>query len=136
MNTTHLLITFLVSISMLVVFDLIWIGIVAKNFYRQQLDRIMSSKVNWWAAAVFYLLYTIGLMVFVVVPAMDHGSLMRVFLMGALFGLVAYGTYNLTNLATLKDFGVKMVLFDMPWGAALTATISYFAFLTLNQLSQ
>jgi uncharacterized membrane protein len=134
MNTTHLLITFLVSISVLVIFDLIWIGIIAKKFYRKQLDSIMSSSVNWWAAAVFYLLYTLGLMVFVIVPGMEHGNILRVFLMGALFGLIAYGTYNLTNLATLKDFGLKMVLFDMPWGAALTATISYFAFLTLNYL--
>jgi uncharacterized membrane protein len=104
--------------------DMVWLGFVAKNFYREQIGFLMKSDLNWTAAIVFYLLFVVGLVVFVIAPAIEKNSWVHALLLGALFGLITYATYDLSNLATLKDWPLKVTLVDLAWGAILAATVS------------
>lgn len=104
--------------------DFLWLGVVARDFYRGQLGHLMSPTVRWPAAILFYLLFVAGVVVFVVLPALERASLGRALLLGGFFGLVTYATWDLTNLATLKGFPAALVPVDMAWGAALTAAVS------------
>ena len=117
-----------VAFLALCVIDGIWLGVVAKDFYRTALGPLMATQVNWWAAAAFYLLYPIGLIIFVIRPALDDSALATALVRGALFGLFAYATYDLTNLATLRDFPTKVALVDMAWGALVSALACAAAF--------
>lgn len=109
--------------------DLVWLGVIAKNLYAKHLGYLMAPSVNWIAAVLFYLLFILGLLVFVVEPALVKQNLAELILMAALFGLVTYATYDLTNLATVKDWPVIITLIDLAWGMSLSvlvSTISYF----------
>jgi uncharacterized membrane protein len=103
---------------------MIWLGLVAKNFYARQIGFLMKSNVNWMAAILFYLLFIAGLVVFVITPSLEKASLTRALLMGALFGLITYATYDLTNLATLKDWPIALTIVDLMWGSILAASVS------------
>jgi uncharacterized membrane protein len=109
--------------------DMIWLTLVARGFYRKQLGFLLSDQPNWWAAIAFYMLFVVGLLVFAVVPALQAGSLCRALLLGGLFGLVTYATYDLTNLATVKNWPWMVTLVDMTWGLVLAASVSCIGFL-------
>jgi uncharacterized membrane protein len=115
---------YLIALPVFFAIDLVWLGVVAKGFYRRQLGSLMREGVNWPAAIVFYLLFILGLVVFVIAPAMDDGSWLRALLYGALFGLIAYATYDLTNLATLRDWPLLVTVVDLMWGGVLAAAVS------------
>jgi uncharacterized membrane protein len=102
------------------VIDMIWLGLIARGFYRKHLGYLMAPDVNWPAAIVFYLLFIAGLLVFVVVPGLKTGSIGMTVLRGALFGLITYATYDLTNLATIKNWPLTVTIVDMIWGAVLS----------------
>ena len=104
--------------------DMVWLGIAAKNFYAKHIGFLMKTNVNWAAAILFYLLFIAGLVVFVVFPALEKGSWVRALLFGALFGLITYATYDLTNLATLKDWPLVVTVVDLIWGTVLAASVS------------
>ena len=104
--------------------DMVWLGLVAKKFYRDQIGFLMKGDVNWTAAIVFYLLFIAGLVVFVITPAIEKNSWLHALLFGALFGVIAYATYDLTNLATLKDWPLLVTVVDLTWGAVLAASVS------------
>ena len=109
--------------------DLVWLRLMNSRFYKIQLAGLMSDKVNWLPALLFYLLFIVGLLFLVVLPAVDQGSWLRAMLLGGLLGMVAYATYDLTNLATFKNWPVLVTIVDISWGAtvsAIVATISYF----------
>jgi uncharacterized membrane protein len=97
------LVVYLVTAPVFFALDLIWLGILAKNFYQRHLGYLMRPQVNWVAAISFYLLFIIGIVIFGVKPALEEGSPMRALAYGALFGFLAYATYDLTNLATIRD---------------------------------
>jgi uncharacterized membrane protein len=109
--------------------DMVWLALVARGFYQKQLGFMLRSDVNWSAAGVFYLLFALGLMIFVIVPSLETGSTTKVLILGALFGLITYSTYDLTNLATLKDWPLAMTLVDLLWGSILATSVSYLGFL-------
>jgi uncharacterized membrane protein len=94
---------------------------VAKRFYRAQLAELMADTFNVWAAVAFYLIYALGVVVFTVMPALSSGSWMDAAVWGAMLGFLAYATYDLTNLATLRGWLVSVSIVDMVWGSALTA---------------
>ncbi|MFD2202945.1 DUF2177 family protein [Shivajiella indica] len=119
------IIAFLIFFAM----DLLWLGLVAKNFYQSQIGFLMKENVNWAAAIIFYLLFLVGLVLFVVEPAVFKKEWKHALGYGALFGLITYATYDLTNLATLKDWPIRMVIVDMIWGTFLAATVSVFTYL-------
>jgi uncharacterized membrane protein len=106
--------------AILFTLDLLWIGRIAADFYKDGLGPIMLERPNIAVAVAFYVLYVIGLVLFVVGPALSGGGWRQALLWGALFGLFAYGTYDLTNLATLRDFPLRVAAVDMAWGTALS----------------
>lgn len=108
--------------------DIVWLGVISKNLYSKYLGHLMAPNVNWAAAFVFYLLFIGGLVFFVIDPALAKGSLQYAILAGGFFGLIAYGTYDLTNLATIKDWPALITVVDLVWGTflnAATAGITY-----------
>jgi uncharacterized membrane protein len=109
--------------------DMIWLGVVARGFYRRQLEFLLADHVNWWAAISFYLLFVAGVLVFAVGPGLQAGSLQKALLLGGLLGLVTYGTYDLTNLATVKSWPLIMTVVDMTWGTVLAAAVSCIGYL-------
>ncbi|MGD1106188.1 MAG: DUF2177 family protein [Terracidiphilus sp.] len=104
--------------------DMVWLGVVAKKFYVKHIGFLMKSNVNWTAAILFYLLFIAAMVVFVISPAVEKGSWGQALLFGALFGLITYATYDLTNLATLKDWPLSVTIVDMLWGIVLAASVS------------
>lgn len=106
------------------VLDYIWLGTIARGFYFSELNDILRKKPRCVPALLFYALYVIGVVVFVVNPAIEAGSLGQAVGYGALFGMVAYATYDLTNLATLRNFSWKVVIVDLLWGTFLTASMA------------
>ena len=108
--------------------DMVWLGLIAKNFYAKQIGFLMKSDVNWIAAMIFYLLFIAGLVVFVIAPALEQRSWMSALLLGALFGLITYATYDLTNLATIKSWPLLVTLVDLAWGTTLAAVVSIVSF--------
>ena len=100
--------------------DMLWLGLLMTSQYQAWIGPLMREQPLLLPAAVFYLLYPAGLVVFAVRPALDHGGWRRAAALGAFFGLLAYGTYDLSNLATLKDWPLPLTLVDMVWGAALS----------------
>ena len=109
--------------------DMLWIGVLAKDFYRNNLGHLFRENINWAAALIFYFLYIIGILIFATLPAMEKQSLGRAVLLGALFGFFAYATYDLTNFATLKDWPLKVAVVDMIWGMVLTASVAAASYL-------
>ena len=105
------------------ILDMLWLGVVAKGFYQSRLAGFLSENVNWTAAVLFYLLFLVGLLVFVVLPAADKNSLIQGVLRGLFFGLITYATYDLTNLATLKNWPLTVALVDIVWGMVLCAAV-------------
>ena len=114
--------------------DMVWLGLVAKSFYARHIGFLMKSDVNWVAASLFYLLFIAGLVAFVIAPAVDKGSWVRALLFGALFGLITYATYDLTNLATLKNWPFVVTLVDMAWGMVLAGSVSAVTWLVASKI--
>ena len=104
--------------------DIVWLGVVAKSFYNKQLGSLLAPNVNWAAAGTFYLLYIFGIIYFAVLPGLDKSSLKTTLINGALLGLLAYATYDLSNLATLKNWPFTVVVVDIVWGIILTSTVA------------
>ncbi|MFT3893485.1 MAG: DUF2177 family protein [Anaerolineales bacterium] len=104
--------------------DAVWLGVVASKFYRAQIGHLMAETPNLPAAGLFYLLFVGALVFFIVGPAIGGEGMRTVILSGALFGLVTYATYDLTNLATLRGWSLLVTTVDLLWGAFLTATTS------------
>lgn len=109
------------ALAVLLSLDAVWLGLVARNFYKVHLGFIMADHPVWAAAGVFYLLYVAGLVVFVVSPGVRERRPGKAALKGALFGLVAYATYDLTNLATVERWPLAVTLVDLAWGTLLSA---------------
>ncbi|MEO5799001.1 MAG: DUF2177 family protein [Gemmatimonadales bacterium] len=124
MSATAIVKLYLVSLVTCFGLDLLWLGVIAQKFYQHQLSSLLRPDIRWGAAIAFYMLFVVGLMVFVIVPALDRGSLVRALWSGAFFGLVAYATYDLTSLALVRDFPTRVAVVDMAWGATVAALVS------------
>lgn len=120
---------YLICLGTFLAVDFFWLGVVARKFYRQELGELMAESTNWAAAMVFYLLFIVGVLVFVVNPALEKGSLIRSTGFGFLFGLITYATYDLTNLATLAGWSLKVTGVDLLWGGVLSAIVSTVGYL-------
>ena len=116
----HYLITFLVFFTI----DLVWLGVIAKNLYANALSHLMAPSVNWIAALIFYASFVVGILVFVVEPTLANPNLTRLVMTAALFGFITYSTYDLTNLATLKEWPLHITLIDLVWGTTLSTLVS------------
>ena len=118
------------TVALLIFFaiDLVWLGVVAKNFYRQHIGHLLSTQVNWGAAVLFYLVFIAGIVFFAIKPALEAGSATRALTYGALLGFVAYATYDLTNQATMRDWPLLVTVVDLAWGSILAATVAYLTY--------
>jgi uncharacterized membrane protein len=115
--------------------DMVWLGVAAKKFYAKHIGFLMKADVNWAAAILFYLLFIAGLVTFVVIPALEKGAWARALLFGALFGLITYATYDLTNLATLKDWPFLVTVVDLIWGTVVAASVSVATYLIAAKIA-
>ena len=117
--------SFLIS---LVVVDMIWLLGIAKGLYRAEMGDLMASEPKILAGLAFYVLYAIGVCIFVVVPAITKQSWFDAVLYGALFGFFCYMTYDLTSLAVVKNFSTRLAFIGIAWGSFLTALLSGFTY--------
>mgnify|MGYP002749928521 FL=1 len=134
MNVAFYLKLYALTVPIFFIIDLIWLGAVAKGFYQKNLSFILSPQVNWPAAILFYLLYIAGILIFAVVPAVSKDSWQHAMLYGALFGFFTYMTYELTNLALLKDWPLNIVLVDIIWGVVLCTAVATLSFILAKWL--
>jgi len=125
MSIKTIILLYLITFVIFFLIDMVWLGLIAKGFYRKHLGEMLSSKVNWAAAILFYLLFIFGLVVFVVRPGVIQNSPLNALLLGALLGLICYATYDLTNQATMKNWPFVVTVVDMIWGTVLGASVSF-----------
>ena len=124
----------LIASIIFLIIDVIWLSFATKSFYRPLLGDLISEKPVLWAAGLFYVLYMFGMAVIVIQPCIEPSALSKSLYTGFIFGLVAYGTYNLTNMAVIKDWSPTVVFVDMFWGGSLTAFSSYYGILLAKKL--
>ena len=133
MTTSGWIRTYAVSLASFLLLDMVWLGLVARSFYRSQLGNMLASDVRWLPAVLFYMLFVAAILVFAVVPAVQQQSAGRAALLGAFFGLVAYAAYDLTNLATMEGFPVVVAVVDMTWGSVLSASVATVGYLVASR---
>ena len=126
---------YLATLGIFVGIDLVWLGFIAKSFYRAEIGTLLAEKANLPAAAAFYVIYAAGLMFFAIQPSMAAGGWSRALMLGGLFGFVAYATYDLSNLATLRGWTMKLSVVDMMWGATLSGFTAAVALLIADQFA-
>lgn len=126
---------YLVSLAAFFAIDMLWLGLVARSFYQQYLSFLMAPSPNWFVVMFFYLLFIIGLLIFVIIPGLEANSLKSTLLKAALYGLITYATYDLTNLATLKDWPELLSIVDMLWGIFLSVLVSFIGFIADKRLT-
>ena len=119
-----IIVTCLFTSVIFLIIDLIWLSYMVKNFYRPNLGSLLTDKPVMWAAILFYLVYVLGLSIIILMPAINNDSIYQAFWNGIIFGVVAYGTYNFTNMATVKNWSANVVFVDVMWGGILTGTSS------------
>ena len=132
----HYLVAWAATAAVFFVIDLVWLGVVAKSFYRDRIGELMLDQINIPAAVIFYLIYVVGIVIFAVVPALQSGSWITAMVFGALFGFFAYATYDMTNLATLRGWPLEVVVVDMLWGTLITGVSATIGFLVTRSLLQ
>jgi uncharacterized membrane protein len=120
-------VAFAVTAVVFLILDAIWLGVISRNLYQREIGALLLPKPNFGAAAVFYVIYIAGLVYFCVAPGVTGEGAMRGLVNGAVFGIVAYATYDLTNLATLKGWSTTLVFIDVAWGAVASAIASAIA---------
>ncbi len=128
MPISKLIFSYLLTTVVFFAIDLLWLGFIAKDFYGRHLSNFLAEKVNWTAAIVFYLLFIVGIFIFAIMTAVEKNSWSHALIYGALFGFFTYATYDLTNLATLNNWPIKVVIVDILWGIVLTASVSISGF--------
>ncbi len=130
-----LILSYLLTAVVFFAIDMTWLGFIAKDLYKKYLGGFLSDKVNWTAAIIFYLLFIIGIFYFAILPAIEKNSVAKAILSGALFGFFTYATYDLTNLATLKNWPLQIVFIDIIWGSVLTGLVSTAGFYIVKWVS-
>ncbi len=124
--------TYLAMTVTFLVVDLLWLGLIARPVYKKYLGSLMRKNVIWLAAIIFYLLFIVGIFIFVVLPAHQKASMSHAIGMGALFGFFTYMTFELTAFATLKNWPLPLVFIDIIWGTVLTSIISLVGFWAMS----
>jgi uncharacterized membrane protein len=120
----NFLLYYIITVVVFFAIDIVWLSVVAKKLYQEKIGTLLKTDTNWIAAIAFYLIFIVGIVFFVVMPAIDKGSWSYALGVGALFGLITYATYDLTNLATMKNWPVSITIIDLIWGSSVTAVTS------------
>ena len=129
-----LILATLISALIFLIIDVIWLSFSVKSFYRPNIGHLLLDTPVMWAAILFYLIYVIGLAVVIIEPSLNYQNTQKFLIKAFMFGLVAYGTYNLTNMATIKGWSPNVVFVDMIWGGSLTTFSSYFGILLAKKI--
>lgn len=124
---------YIVSLSVFLGIDFLWLGFIARKLYQKYLGYIMTDKVVWGAAILFYLIFISGLTFFVVDPALKGKGAGYALYTGAFFGFIAYATYDLTNLATIKDWPLIVTVLDLIWGAFISGSTALLTVLIIKK---
>ena len=125
--------TFVAAIIFLII-DVIWLSFAVKSFYKPNIGHLLLDKPVIWAAALFYIIYVLGLAIVIIEPSLNSDETIKLLFKAFIFGIVAYGTYNLTNMATVRGWSPSVVFVDMLWGGSLTAFSSYFGILIAKKI--
>lgn len=123
MELSIFLLLYLISVPLFFLIDLLWLGYIARNLYQRELAQFLG-EVRWGVAIGFYLIYLLGVTYFASYPAFLDGDVEKAILVGGLFGFFTYMTYDMTNLATLKNWPIKVVVVDVVWGSILAASVA------------
>lgn len=115
---------YFIALIFFVIIDSIWLGLIAKDLYQRELGHLLKENFNFIAAGIFYIFFIAAIVFFVINPAVEKDSLRYAIMAGFLFGAITYATYDLTNLATLRDWPIKVTIIDIIWGGTLTSLIS------------
>jgi uncharacterized membrane protein len=134
MQMSRVLLTYGVSVPVFFIVDMIWLGVIARGFYRKALEPLLTPNINWTAAIIFYFLFLVGVLVFALLPGMEKKSLIYTVGMAALFGFISYATYDLTNLATLRDWPLMLSIVDMMWGSFLSASTAGLTYVIMSRI--
>ena len=134
MTFQRMCLTYVISVPVFFAIDMLWLGVIARGFYRKALEPLLTPNINWTAAFLFYFLFLVGVLVFGLLPGMEKRSLVHTLAMAALFGFIAYATYDLTNLATLRDWPVWLSIVDMIWGGFLSASTAGITYLIMDRI--
>ena len=129
MNFLYYIKIYFVSLVVFLGIDLVWLTKIAPEFYKNNIGHLLADKPNLFSAAVFYIINILGIIIFAVVPSLNKNSAQSALLLGALYGLVTYATYDLTNYATLRNWPLKVVFVDIAWGMTLSALVSLITYL-------
>lgn len=124
---------YVVTALMFFAVDMLWLGVLARGLYKRYIGHLMADKVVVGAAVVFYLIYIVGLLFFVIQPALKKGSFNYALVTGLFFGFITYATYDLTNMATLKDWPLMITIVDIAWGTCLGGAVSALSYLILSR---
>jgi len=125
-----LIATYFIALISFFALDMVWLGVISKNYYKEKLGFILSENPNWAAAIVFYLLFIAGIIYFAINPGLKANDWQVALLNGAILGALCYATYDLTNMATIAKWPIEIVIIDIIWGMVLTGSVSvitYFA---------
>jgi uncharacterized membrane protein len=125
---------YFIALPVLLGIDMVWLTLVARSFYAKYLGYLMAKNPNLVAALIFYLIFIAGLVFFVITPALEKKMWIQVLIAGAFFGLVTYATYDLTNLATVKDWPLMITIIDLIWGMVLSASVSIVTYMIAVKL--
>lgn len=125
---------YLLSLPIFLGLDFAWLTLIAKKFYAEHLNFLISPTPNLWAAGTFYIIYLAGLTYFTILPNYSNKSLLEITLIGALFGFIAYATYDLTNLATIKNWPLIVTVVDLAWGAFVSGTVAMLTYLLAKKI--
>lgn len=120
--------TFALSLPVIFAVDMAWLGLFAKDFYQKNMSPLVQIEFNWIFVVLFYIVYLIGIYIFAIKPGIDSASLQKTLINAALFGFFCYATYDLTNLATVKNWPLQLAIVDMLWGTFLTTFIAFTAY--------
>ena len=124
---------YLVALVVFTLIDLVWLLFISRKLYQEKIGHLMAEKVNLPAAAIFYLLFIAAMVFFVINPALEKQSILYALGAGAFFGLVTYATYDLTNLATVKDWPILITVIDLAWGSAVSGVTALLSFLIIRR---
>jgi len=131
---TNVLKLYFISLVVFCTIDFFWTGFIAKNWYQRELGYLLADSIQWTPVVLFYLLYAAGLLLFAVLPALEASNWRLAFLHGAALGLISYAAYDLTNLATIRNWPVMLAVSDILWGSFVSAATSYIVFFLAQRL--
>ena len=130
---TKIIVTYFATLITFLAIDMVWLGWLARATYAAEMGELLRKQPNIGAAVAFYLLYAAGLMFFAIMPGLKSGSTMQAMILGGALGLIAYGTYDLTNLAVVNGFSLRIALIDLAWGTVISGVTAAVMTLGVNK---